>query len=952
MQKRLIEYDLPLADISEESARESEDKYGRISTLHKWWARRPLASSRATALAALLDDPGEEHPQEREYLLELIRRITPWRAIKDGESEYIIKARQLIEKQFGYMPSVIDPFSGGGAIPLEALRLGCDTYANDYNPVAVLIEKATLEWPQKFGIMVDAGKLVQIEPGDPSTNTENPDSQPQPTLLNEAGSNEVNFLAFLVKYWTTVVLEAAEEQAGSFYPRDEDVDSPSSEETDGWIPVGYVWARTITCENPVCGSDTPSIKQYWLAKSKRKLVALQPVVDQTSREVTFDILSGKQIREADFDPNRGTVDNADIRCLVCGQVTPGKTVRSLARKGQMRDRMIAVVLHHSTESGKKYRVATERDRKVYEEAELALEARLEDWTGLESPLPTEKITPNSRYMLPTNYGADQWSELFNARQSLAMLSFSQVISQMGDRVAESCKYLFEKLQLDLEKFDADALATAILGYLGLTVSRHSAFLCNLTRWKPSSEQNIPVLSARAVFPMVWDYFETNSFSRSCGTIDSGLPHVLTLIERLSVLQRPASVGQGSATSLLFEDSTFDAVLTDPPYYDNVPYSALSDFFYVWLKRAIGNYFPELFTTPLTPKTNEAVMEPTRHGSNDSAQRFFEGTLTNAFHEMHRLLKPGGIAVIVYAHKTTEGWETMLRGLVRAGFVVTASWPIHSEMKSRLRASASAALASSIYMVCRKIEREPLGFWNELQPRIKARVEEKLAQFWQEGIAGGDFFISAIGPGMEHFSRYERVETYAGEPVGVAQLLGYIRSVATDFLVHRLLKDAQSGDIDKEAQFYLTYRWTYLENRVPFDDARKIASAEGVDLEQLWGKEGFVNKSGANVEVQGPQRRGEVKEINNMVDALHRACQLWERGRKADLTNLLAQTGYGQSAAFWQFCQAVAECLLEGSKEKQLLEGLLVGKESYIRDSAEIAARPRVRGPEQARLFEE
>jgi adenine-specific DNA methylase len=294
---------------------------------------------------------------------------------------------------------------------------------------------------------------------------------------------------------------------------------------------------------------------------------------------------------------------------------------------------------------------------------------------------------------------------------------------------------------------------------------------------------------------------------------------------------------------------------------------------------------------------------------------------------------------------------MLNGLVQAGLVVTASWPVHTEMQARLRATASAALASSIYMVCRKQEREPLGFWNELQSRIQARVEQKLAQFWDEGIAGGDFFISAIGPGMEEYSRYERVETYGGEPVGVGELLDFIRRVSTNFLVHRLLVGASREAIDKEAQFYLTYRWTYLENKVPFDDSRKIASAEGVDLEQLWGRGGFVRKSGADVDVLGPHKRVEIQDVENMVDAMHRACQLWEKGRKNEIAQLLGQTGYGQSGAFWQFCQAVAECLLEGSKEKQLLEGLLIGKDGYVRDSGEILPEAKKPETEQPRLFD-
>jgi adenine-specific DNA methylase len=461
---------------------------------------------------------------------------------------------------------------------------------------------------------------------------------------------------------------------------------------------------------------------------------------------------------------------------------------------------------------------------------------------------------------------------------------------------------------------------------------------------------------RQALPMIWDFFEVNSLSGSTGGWSGATEWVLRYIKANPTTNKaPGQAQQASAMSIPLPDSYLDAVFTDPPYYDNVPYAALSDFFYVWLKRTVGDFFPELFSTPEAPKREEAIAElPLLRGMNKekaSAQfsdlkssKHFEFLLKQSFKEICRVLKPGGVAVIVYAHKTTEGWETMLNALVEAGLVVTGSWPMHTERKGRLREIASAALASSIYMVCRKMEREPLGFWNELQPKIRARVEEKLGQFWGEGIAGGDFFISAIGPGMEEFSRYQRVETYTGDPVGVDTLLSFIRQVSTDFLVNHLLKNASRESIDKEAQFYLTYRWTFLDNKIPFDDARKIATAEGVDLEQLWSKGGFVKKSGADIEVLGPHKRGEVEDVENMVDTLHRACQLWERGRKTELTQLLAQTGYGQSGAFWQFGQAVAECLLEGSKEKQLLEGLLVGKETYIRGSAEAveaAHRPRV-----------
>ncbi len=937
MKKRLIEYDLPLADISEESAREKNIRHGHPSTLHIWWARRPLASSRATAFAALIDDPGEDNPQQREYLLDLIKRITPWEAVKDGNSEAIEEARQLIQQQYGRPPRVLDPFSGGGSIPLEALRLGCETYANDYNPVAVFIEKATLEWPQKFGIEVE---LSTDYADDADKNRQSIKSAPSADQINLWGEGEtvkVNLLAYLVEKWANIILEEARAEIGRFYPPD----------SDGWIPVGYLWARTIPCQNPTCGAEIPLIKQFWLAKKDNKRIAYHPVVDGKNKYITFETLeSAAAIKAAHFNPDEGTITGGDARCLICGQITKAADTRRLAREGKMSQRMVAIVLHHPQQKGKLYRLATAEDERIFAEAAACLEEKVANWPYLESPLPEEELPPDGTLGFRVNkYGMTQWRDLFNTRQKLALVTFLEKIKGRSESIRGS----IDNLGLS-DTVESVEVTKAVLGYLAAILNRLADKNANIVFWNNIGEK-IEHVFGRQALPMTWDYIELNVFSGVNGDWTANRDWILRCIQNNpSFGNTRSSTLNSSATTLPIPDDYLDAVLTDPPYYDSVPYAALSDFFYVWLKRSIGDHFPELFATPVVPKSDEAIMEPVRHISNEAAKAFFEQTLGNAFKEIHRVLKSGGITVIVYAHKTTEGWETMLNGLVRAGLVVTASWPVHTEKKGRLREIASAALASSIYMVCRKMEREPLGFWNELQPKIRARVEEKLGQFWREGIAGGDFFISAIGPGMEEFSRYQRVETYTGDAVGVDTLLTFIRQVSTDFLVNHLLKNASSESIDKEAQFYLTYRWTFLENKVPFDDARKIASAEGVDLEQLWGKGGFVKKSGADIEVLGPHKRGEAEDVANMVDTLHRACQLWEKGRKTELTQLLAQTGYGQSGAFWQFGQAVAECLLEGSKEKQLLEGLLVGKETYIRGSAEVveATRPRV---EQGRLFD-
>ena len=959
MKKRLIEYNLPLAEISEASAREKNIRHGHPSTLHIWWARRPLAASRATAFAALIDDPGPDHPEERERLMDLIARMAPWEAVKNGNSEVIEEARELIRQQYGRPPKVLDPFSGGGSIPLEALRLGCETYASDYNPVAVFIEKATLEWPQKFGIEVELPKELahgwtQMDTDKDknesvsSVESVSHESMSQDHLWEDNETVKVNLLAYLVEKWANIILKEARAEIGRFYPED----------PGGWIPVGYIWARTIPCQNPICAAEIPLVKQFWLAKKPKKKIAYRPVVDVETKRVDFEILEGEEaIKAAGFDPSQGTVTRGDARCPLCGQVTKAKDTRRLAKEGKMGQRLVAVVLHHPKQTGKRYRLATEEDVRVFQEAATYLEEKIANWPYMESPLPDEPLPPDGTLGFRVNkYGMTQWQDLFNARQRLALVTFLGKIKDSYELIRKDSEVLaFEIARLDVKQIpvNPDDFARAVVSYLAMVLSKQADFNSSLSRWANHMEKSVATFGRQAL-PMMWDYCEANTFAGAFGSWEIHVHWLVKSITSTRGLSQNGKAIKASATALPFPDSFFDAILTDPPYYDNVPYAALSDFFYVWLKRAVGDLFPDLFSTPLTPKTGEAIMESTRHASAVEAKLFFERTITASFSEMYRILKQGGVAVIVYAHKTTEGWETMLNGLLEAGLVVTGSWPMHTEKKGRLREIASAALASSIYMVCRKMEREPVGFWNEIQPVIQARVEEKLKQFWDEGIAGGDFFISAIGPGMEEYSRYERVETYAGEPVGTDQLLAFIRQVSTNFLVNRLLADAGGESIDKEAQFYLTFRWTYLENKVPYDDARKIASAEGVSLEELWSRRNpFVKKTKATIEVLGPHKRKPVEEVRSMVDAMHRACQLWEQGQKAELTRMLGATGYGQSGAFWQFCQAVAECLINGSKEKQLLEGLLINKEGYMRASAEVLEEIRSRPDyEQPTLFDE
>ena len=890
MKKRFIEWDLPLAEISEESSREKSIRHGHPSTLHIWWARRPLASSRATNFAALIDLPDD--PKERNEITQLIKKISPWEAVKDGNDTNIKKAQQMIKKQWAdHPPKILDPFAGGGSIPLEALRLGCETYANDYNPVAVFIEKVTLDWPQRFRIMIP---------------------HPHKKSGIDGEIKKVNLLNYLVDKWSTTVLEQVSEEIGQFYPKD----------SDGSIPVGYLWTKTIPCQNPSCGATIPMIMQFWLSKKDNRKIAYKPIIDKEKKKVNFEVINGDM---GEFNPDEGTIARGNAICPVCKQVVDVKKIRAIAQKGKIGEKLIVVVLYDPKRIGKIYRIATEKDIEIFKKSEQYLYKKIKNWEWLDSPLPEEDLPPiGTLGFRIQRYGMIKWQDLFNARQKLALITFMEKIKSSYDKINEDC------VNIGSHKygFDSSEIAKAVISYLALGLDRLADFGSVLCVLNVTGGRGVVHTFGRQALPMCWDYFESNPFNPEaagwptvCEKNEKGIEHAS------NTSHTSAIISQVSATTLPYTDNYFDAIFTDPPYYDNVPYADLSDFFYVWLKRSIGEYFPDLFSTPLTPKTQEAIAEPMRQ---KNSEKFFENMISQSFKEIHRVLKPNGIATIVYAHKTTAAWETILNSLVNADLVVTASWPLHTERSGRLRGQGSAALASSIYMVCRKTERIKVGFYNEIQPQIKHRIEEKLQQFWDEGIAGGDFFISAIGPGMEIFSQYQRVEKLSGEQVTTSELLDYIRSVSTDFIVGKLLKNASSANIDSESDFYLAYRWTYQDNTVEYDDARKLSSASGVNLEDLWGPGGFVKKSGSTICVLGPKDRGDIDSIKNMVDVMHKTLLLWEKGKKDEIAELLAKTGFGNNPAFKQFCQAVAESLLNGNKEKQLLEGFLLGIDTYAR----------------------
>ena len=424
----------------------------------------------------------------------------------------------------------------------------------------------------------------------------------------------------------------------------------------------------------------------------------------------------------------------------------------------------------------------------------------------------------------------------------------------------------------------------------------------------------------------------NPYSILTGNWLSQVEITSEIISQLSSTLFPQSavVSHFSATDIPYPDEFFDAIFTDPPYYNSVPYADLSDFFYVWLKRTVGALHPEFFSTPLAPKNNEitemAGWDPKRYAHKDKS--FFEENLKKSFQEIYRVLNFNGVTIIVYAHKSTEGWETLINSLLDSGLIMTGAWPLRTEMATRLTANESAALASSIYIVARKMKRPPTGFYNEVKAEMTTHLNTKLHRLWEEGLSGADFFIAAIGSAIEVFGKYEKVIDFEGEVIRADRLLDDVREIATDYAVRQILHNGFAGEISDLTRFYVLWRWEYREARVPFDEARKLAQSCGVDLAQEWGGISFIKKEKQFIRVLGPQTRAldDLSNAKELIDTLHKVLLLWEKGQRDEMLRVLRDSDFGDSEAFYRVAQAISETLPIESREKKLLDGFLAGRE--------------------------
>lgn len=713
-----------------------------------------------------------------------------------------------------------------------------------------------------------------------------------------------------MRYWGEWVLERARAELAEFYPADE----------GGKTPVAYLWARTVTCTNLACRAEVPMVRSWWLAKKTGKQIVLKPVARQGEKKLSFEVV---KLGKNEIWPEDGTIERGNAVCQFCSTTIPVESVRVSAKDKSWGQRILAVVLTGSEASGKSYRAATEADETIFEKATAKLKSLEERHEGALSLVPDEPLPPVGTLGFRVNlYGLDTWGKLFNPRQALALVTFAKWVRQAHA----------EMLRTGLEEEEARGVAT----YLGILVSRLSDYNNTICTWRPQHDQEkVNHAFTRQALPMAWDYAEMCPFTKGAGDWLSSIEQVTrTVIHAGQVSCESARVLRGSATKLPIEDDSLDAILTDPPYYDAVPYADLSDFFYVWLKRTVGHLYPSEFRTPLTPKAQEAVQNPVRHGGDNlKAKAFYEDMMTQAFREMNRVLKPSGEATIVFAHKSTDAWETLIGALIKAGFRVEASWPLNTEMATRLRAQSSAALASSTFLNCTKRTSGSVGYFNEVRREMQESIRPQLKAFWASGIRGADFFMSAIGPGLESYSRFDEVRRASGEPVGVGEFLDEVRKIVLEFALSQVMKEARAQDaIDEATQFGLLSLWAY-GYELPSDEARKLAQSMSVEL-SLLADAGLVEVKGEKARVLKAAERlkkrprlglplagaAGVSVGVPMVDAMHRATLLLKEGRQA-IADYLGAVRYLEAETFWRTTQAFAE-VLHDEDEGRALDELL------------------------------
>jgi len=805
--KKLIEVALPLEAINTHSAREKSIRHGHPSTLHLWWARRPLAAARAVIFASLVDDPSA-HPElypteeaqaaERKRLFGIIEELVKWENSNNQEILDLAKA-EILKSTGGNPPALLDPFAGGGSIPLEAQRLGLEVHASDLNPVAVMINKAMIEIPPRFA-------------GLPPVN---PDSRANALREGWVGAQG---LAEDVRYYGEWMKQEAFKRIGNLYPK---VKVPTELGGGEATVIAWIWARTVKCPNPACGCEMPLVKSFQLSKKNGQEAYVYPYNE--NGQISYIVKYGKGSPE-------GTVNRKGAKCIFCDTPVGFPYIREEGKNGRMGSRLIAVIAE-----GHNSRIYISPDD---EQAFIAQINKPEDY-------PDATIPYNPRDFKTPNYGLESFASLFTNRQLIALTTFSSLVQEAqkkaeADAVAAGMDN--DHIPLDEGGRGAKAYGQAVGVYLAFALDRQANYSSTLNAW---GGEFIVQTFGRQALPMVWDYAESNPFSNSTGNWIGAINWVSSALENL-----PSTTSSLQKSTVKQFDAQRDIgmrevmISTDPPYYDNIGYADLSDFFYIWMRQTLKDTYSELFRTMLVPKSEELIANPYRFNDNiEEARNFFERGIFKSFSQINLYAHKDYPVTIYYAFKQSEssedkngntliassGWETMLSALCKAGFTITGTWPMRTERATGLKASVNA-LASSIVLVCRKRPSDaPVCTRRDFINALKRELKPALAELQRSNIAPVDLAQSAIGPGMAVYSRYSKVLEADGSTMSVRSALQIINQELD------LYFSEQDGELDRDSRFCVELYSQCAFNDMKYGDADVLARAKNTSVEKLAGR---------------------------------------------------------------------------------------------------------------------
>ena len=984
--KRLIEVDLPIKRISAHARREKSIRHGHISTLHIWWARRPLAACRAVICASLWPDPadplcpqdfrdkaakiifdfarvavnkkelGESCDHEtwvkwqalaktagldsrneahlnilRFALLDFIADFADWdnstvREYLDTSRALTQAAHEALGGEPGTRPLVVDPFAGGGSMPLEALRIGADAFASDLNPIAVLLNKAVLEYVPKYG----------------------------------------QRLADEVRKWGNWVRSEAEKELAEFYPKD----------PDGATPIAYLWARTIQCEGPGCGAEIPLIRNLQLTR-KGRTWCLQ--IRSKNGMIETELCESTTTEP-------GTVRKGSATCPLCHYTTPAKAVKvQLASKRGGSEAPYLMAVYVEGDGGRRFRPTSPADHEAFAAASKNLDR---------SRLPLDDINPirpykNSRGLSAvTRIGIEQFGDLYTPRQGLALCTLQDITFRIGDS-------------------DGDrAFNRAVATLVHFVVSRYIFQNCSLSRWNATGAK-IEGAFGKQALQVVWDFAEANPFSNGSANWNNALDWVVEVLEANVVLGGSGTVERAAAQDQILPDGTAHILATDPPYFAAIPYTDLSNVFYVWERELLRRLYPELYAAGLIDQSREIIVTNANCGPAGEAKspQFFEHEMSGALNSARRSLTPNGIAVIVFADSSTSSWEAILGAIVAAGWTVTSSWPIDTEMQNRTQAQESASLQSSVHIVCRPrnpsdglSRADDIGDWRDILQELPRRIHEWMPRLADEGVVGADAIFACLGPALEIFSRYARVEKASGESVTLGDYLEHVWAAVAKEALALVFEGADATGFEADARLTAMWLWTLKapdsngkaedaedeedsddnqEGKRPkvtgfkleYDAARKIAQGLGAHLESLthlvevsgdqarllpvaertkhlFGKDeeeptraARKKKSSEQLNMFAELTEAEDAEVawkektvkrvgETALDRVHQAMILFAAGRGEALKRFVVEDGVGQDGKFWRLAQALSALYPSGTDEKRWVDGVLARKKQF------------------------